>query len=77
MTRLEVRGRVNGARCSGQAWMDHEFGSSQLRENQQGWDWFSDPARQRRGADALHDPPQRRHARRDVVRIADHAATAT
>jgi predicted secreted hydrolase len=21
--------------------MDHEFGSSQLRENQQGWDWFS------------------------------------
>ena len=21
--------------------MDHEFGSSRLRENQQGWDWFS------------------------------------
>ena len=21
--------------------MDHEFGSSALRENQQGWDWFS------------------------------------
>ncbi|HEX3578614.1 MAG TPA: lipocalin family protein [Thermoanaerobaculia bacterium] len=41
MTRLEVRGRVNGANCHGAAWMDHEFGSSVLRENQQGWDWFS------------------------------------
>ena len=41
MTRLEVAGAVNGARCTGQAWMDHEFGSSALRENQQGWDWFS------------------------------------
>jgi predicted secreted hydrolase len=41
MTRLEVRGRVNGANCHGQAWMDHEFGSSGLRESQQGWDWFS------------------------------------
>jgi predicted secreted hydrolase len=41
MTALEVTGTVNGARCSGQAWMDHEFGSSVLRENQQGWDWFS------------------------------------
>jgi len=41
MTRLEVRGRVNGAACTGSAWMDHEFGSSALRESQQGWDWFS------------------------------------
>ena len=41
MTRLEVRGRVNGANCHGAAWMDHEFGSSALRESQQGWDWFS------------------------------------
>ena len=41
MTRLDVRGAINGQRCSGVAWMDHEFGSSQLRENQQGWDWFS------------------------------------
>jgi predicted secreted hydrolase len=41
MTALEVSGTVNGTRCSGQAWMDHEFGSSVLRENQQGWDWFS------------------------------------
>jgi predicted secreted hydrolase len=45
MTRLEVTGTVtSGGRtepATGQAWMDHEFGSSALRENQQGWDWFS------------------------------------
>jgi predicted secreted hydrolase len=41
MTRLDVTGTVNRQRCRGTAWMDHEFGSSQLRENQQGWDWFS------------------------------------
>jgi len=41
MTRLEASGTVNGRRCTGQAWMDHEFGSSKLRETQQGWDWFS------------------------------------
>ena len=41
MTRLEVEGTVNGRRCTGEAWMDHEFGSSALRESQQGWDWFS------------------------------------
>lgn len=41
MTRLQAEGTVNGQRASGQAWMDHEFGSSALRENQQGWDWFS------------------------------------
>jgi predicted secreted hydrolase len=41
MTRLAVDGTLNGERVSGQAWMDHEFGSSALRENQQGWDWFS------------------------------------
>lgn len=41
MTRLEVSGTINGHRCSGTAWMDHEFGSSSLRGNQQGWDWFS------------------------------------
>ncbi|PYQ30420.1 MAG: carotenoid 1,2-hydratase [Acidobacteria bacterium] len=41
MTALEVTGAVNGKKCTGRAWMDHEFGSSALRENQQGWDWFS------------------------------------
>jgi predicted secreted hydrolase len=41
MTRLEVRGSIDGKRCRGLAWMDHEFGSAALRESQQGWDWFS------------------------------------
>ena len=41
MTRLETTGTINGQRGSGLAWMDHEFGSSALRESQQGWDWFS------------------------------------
>ena len=41
MTKLEARGTINGSPCTGSAWMDHEFGSSNLRENQQGWDWFS------------------------------------
>lgn len=45
MTRLEVTGRLGaGGRveaCTGQAWMDHEFGSATLRDDQQGWDWFS------------------------------------
>jgi predicted secreted hydrolase len=41
MTRLEAEGTINGERASGQAWMDHEFGSAALRESQQGWDWFS------------------------------------
>jgi predicted secreted hydrolase len=40
MTRLEAIGTVNGQRCRGTVWMDHEFGSSRLRENQLGWDWF-------------------------------------
>lgn len=46
MTRLDVSGSMTAKGrksepCTGLAWMDHEFGSSSLRENQQGWDWFS------------------------------------
>ena len=41
MTRLAAQGVIRGERCDGLAWMDHEFGSSALREHQQGWDWFS------------------------------------
>ncbi len=41
MTRLDSEGRINGRHARGLTWMDHEFGSSQLRESQQGWDWFS------------------------------------
>ncbi len=36
---LEIGGRKETVR--GQSWMDHEFGSNQLAENQLGWDWFS------------------------------------
>lgn len=45
LSRLKVEGSIrDGDRttsCSGLAWMDHEFGSSILREDQKGWDWFS------------------------------------
>ena len=41
--RLKATGSVNiGAvehRVSGEAWMDHEFSSSQLDDGQVGWDW--------------------------------------
>ena len=41
--RLQATGSVKvGAqehRVSGEAWMDHEFSSSQLDEGQAGWDW--------------------------------------
>lgn len=45
MTRLEVSGSLSTPGSSGpvtgQAWMDHEFSTSILGENQTGWDWFS------------------------------------
>ncbi len=28
-------------RCAGESWMDKEISTSQLAENQVGWDWFS------------------------------------
>ena len=44
-TRLETKGVVEleGKRfeVTGESWMDKEFSSSQLAENQVGWDWFS------------------------------------
>jgi predicted secreted hydrolase len=36
---VEIAGRKETVR--GQSWMDHEFGSNQLAEDQLGWDWFS------------------------------------
>lgn len=43
--RLEASGRLRVAGqthdVTGQAWMDHEFSSSQLDEGQVGWDWAS------------------------------------
>jgi predicted secreted hydrolase len=45
LTRMEASGTLNWQAdhhvVSGQAWMDHEFGSNQLRDYQVGWDWFS------------------------------------
>jgi len=44
-TRLKAQGTLSfeGAvhRVTGHAWMDHEFGSSILQQDQVGWDWFS------------------------------------
>jgi predicted secreted hydrolase len=44
-TRLQATGTVEIAtakyKVSGQAWMDHEFFTHQLDENQAGWDWLS------------------------------------
>jgi len=43
--RLKTEGKLllNGKEvpAQGRSWMDHEFGSNQLREYQVGWDWFS------------------------------------
>lgn len=36
---LEIGGKKESVR--GLSWMDHEFGSDQLGEDQVGWDWFS------------------------------------
>ncbi len=48
LTRMQTDGEltVNGnkgkkEKVRGLTWMDHEFGSNQLREDQVGWDWFS------------------------------------
>lgn len=45
LTRMETRGTltVDGETLpvTGLSWMDHEFGSNQLSEEQAGWDWFS------------------------------------
>jgi predicted secreted hydrolase len=45
LTRLASTGalRLGGKtwKVSGESWMDHEFGTNQLTDNQAGWDWFS------------------------------------
>ncbi|MER3424327.1 MAG: carotenoid 1,2-hydratase, partial [Nitrospiraceae bacterium] len=45
LTRLATTGTVviDGTRLAvtGTSWMDHEFGSGDLGDNQVGWDWFS------------------------------------
>jgi predicted secreted hydrolase len=43
--RLKTEGKIflqnKEVSVQGISWMDHEFGSTQLREYQVGWDWFS------------------------------------
>ena len=68
ITRMPTRGTitVDGERfeVSGESWMDHEFGTSFLEPEQQGWDWLSlqlDDSRelmlyQLRRADGSRDP---------------------
>jgi predicted secreted hydrolase len=45
ITRLTVSGTLawqgQSYPVTGEAWMDHEFGSNQLQDYQVGWDWFS------------------------------------
>ena len=45
LTRMQTEGEltVDGKqeKVLGLSWMDHEFGSNQLGEDQVGWDWFS------------------------------------
>jgi len=45
LTRLKTEGtltvRGKPLEVTGQSWMDHEFGSTQLNPDQVGWDWFS------------------------------------
>jgi len=45
ITRLNTSGKIfskgQSVPVRGTSWMDHEFGSNQLREHQAGWDWFS------------------------------------
>jgi predicted secreted hydrolase len=45
VTRLTTEGKIFLKNAEipvqGISWMDHEFGSTQLREYQVGWDWFS------------------------------------
>ena len=44
-TRLQTNGRIildnNAYPVSGESWFDHEWSSSALARDQQGWDWFS------------------------------------
>ena len=45
---------------TGQAWLDHEWSSQPLAEDQTGWDWFSLAFRQRRKDDGLSPARRRR-----------------
>ena len=60
----------------GLTWMDHEFGSNQLREDQVGWDWFSIQLDNQYRIDALSDAPKRWFGRSVLQRDAGKCQTA-
>jgi predicted secreted hydrolase len=83
MTRLGVVGvlAIDGApvEVEGEAWMDHEFGTSQLGKGEVGWDWFSLQLANNeelmlyglRRADGSYDPNARgAYVRRDGTKVA-------
>ncbi len=39
--KIEIVGTINGQPLSGSAWLDREWSSQPLAQNQRGWDWFS------------------------------------
>ena len=45
LTRLDTKGKIvlgkESIQVTGLSWMDHEFGSGELGDDQVGWDWFS------------------------------------
>jgi predicted secreted hydrolase len=45
LTRMKTEGEITVSgkteKVTGMSWMDHEFGSNQLQEDQIGWDWLS------------------------------------
>lgn len=38
---IAINGLIDGEQLSGTAWLDREWSSQPLAENQSGWDWFS------------------------------------
>ena len=62
LTRMKTEGEITindkTEKVRGLSWMDHEFGSNQLREDQVGWDWFSLQLDNQTETHALFDPPQ-------------------
>lgn len=38
---IAIKGSINGEKLSGTGWLDREWSSQPLAENQRGWDWFS------------------------------------
>ena len=79
LTRMPTRGAivVDGERfeVAGESWMDHEFGTSFLEPEQQGWDWLSIQLARWPRADALSAAPRRRLARSAIERHAGRLVT--